>query len=439
MAPRRHLSDRTLRALAPAKAGTRYELRDSIVAGFGVRVNDERDPGRPGKAGHVSFILYTRFPGSKAPTRRALGRYGELTLEQARAKAAQWRSLISRGVDPAVEEERARLAERRKRANTFGAIAEDFLRDKVSGERKRRAVELELRREFIGAWGPRPISEITPHDVRAIVKAAVDRGAPYQAFNLLALAKRLFNWVIDQHVYGLETSPCDRLKPKAIIGKRLARKRVFTNGEWRAFWNAAAALSYPYGPLFRMLALTGQRRSEVAEAKWREVDLDEAKLWTIPAERMKADAPHLVPLSAPVIALLKGLPRSGEYLFSTYGRKPVNGFSKAKQQLDERMAADLGDLPPFVTHDVRRSVRTGLSALPVSDVVRELVIAHTRARTSPGLRSVRLSRGEAAVSRIVGCSAAKHRRAARQRYRDNQNREVSRCPMNGSRISWPSR
>jgi len=68
----------------PAKPGERYELRDSIVAGFGVRVNDERDPSRPGKAGHVSFILYTRFPGSSAPTRRALGRYPALTLEQAR-------------------------------------------------------------------------------------------------------------------------------------------------------------------------------------------------------------------------------------------------------------------------------------------------------------------------------------------------------------------
>src|SRR6516162_11528944 len=56
MAGKRHLTDRLLKALAPAKPGERYELRDSIVAGFGVRVNDERDPSRPGKAGHVSFI-----------------------------------------------------------------------------------------------------------------------------------------------------------------------------------------------------------------------------------------------------------------------------------------------------------------------------------------------------------------------------------------------
>src|SRR6516164_1471007 len=296
MAGKRHLSDRLLRSLAPAKLGERYELRDSIVPGFGVRVNDERDPSRPGKAAHISFTLYTRYPGSSAPTRRALGRYPALSLEQARAKAAQWRELIAKGIDPAIEEERARLAERRKRANTFGAVAEDFIRDKVSAERAGRAVEGDLRREFIAVWGNRPIAEITPYDVRAVIKRAKDRGAPYQAHNLLVLARRLFSWAIDQHVYGLEASPCDRLKPKAIIGKKVFRKRVLDNDELRAFWRATARLGYPYGPLFRVLALCGQRKSEVAEARWSEFDLDH-KLWTIPAARMKADAAHIVPLT----------------------------------------------------------------------------------------------------------------------------------------------
>jgi integrase len=386
MTPKRHLSDRTLRSLAPAEPGTRYELRDSIVAGFGVRVNDERDPSRPGKAGHVSFILYTRFPGSSAPTRRALGRYPVLTLEQARIKAAHWRDLITKGVDPAVEEERARLAEQRKRANTFAAVAEDFIRDKVSTERAGRAVTGDLRREFMSVWGNRAIAEITPRDVRAIIKAVKDRGAPYQAHNLLVLARRLFSWAIDQHVYGLETSPCDRLKPKAIIGPKAARTRIFTDREWRAFWNATEAMLYPYGPLFRVLALTGQRRSEVAEARWREFDLA-AKLWTIPPQRMKADAAHVVPLTVPVLAILESLPRfdGGDYLFtSTGGGKPISGFNRAKRALDSKMMAALGELPPFVLHDIRRSVRTGLSALPVPDLIRELVIGHTK----PGLHKI---------------------------------------------------
>jgi integrase len=219
-----------------------------------------------------------------------------------------------------------------------------------------------------------------------------DRGAPYQAHNLLACARRLFAWAIDQHCYGIENSPCDRLKPKAIIGPKAARCRVLTDDELRALWRAAELFVYPYGLLFRLLVLTGQRKSEVANARWPEFDFGR-KLWMIPAERMKAQAPHVVPLSDDAIAILESLPRfdKGDHLFSTtFGVKPVNGFSKAKAALDHAMLAELrkaaGDvsvqvrinLDPFVIHDIRRTMRTGLSALPVPDLVRELVIAHTK-------------------------------------------------------------
>jgi integrase len=116
-------------------------------------------------------------------------------------------------------------------------------------------------------------------------------------------------------------------------------------------------------------------------------------LWTVPPERFKSDATHLVPLSGDVMALLKTLPRwKGDFLFSsTGGKKPVNGFSKAKQQLDRRMLLTLkalarkrGDnprnivLPPFVLHDLRRTMRTRLSSLRVVDEVAEMVIGHGR-------------------------------------------------------------
>ena len=376
--PKRTLTDRLIKSLKPAKSGTRYDVMDSVVPGLACRVT---------QAGHKSFTLIARFPGSENPTRRALGDYGALTLEGARRKAREWLETLRRGVDPRGEEERHRAAELRQRRNTFAAVAEDFIKDKLPDERKGKEAERDIRREFIPAWGRRPIAEIAPHDVRAVVKAAKDRGAPYQAHNLLVLARRLFSWAIDQHVYGLKNSPCDRLKPKAIIGKRSARTRILSDDEWRAFWRATARLGYPYGPLFRMLALTGQRKSEVAEARCREFDLA-AKLWTIPAKRMKADAAHVVPLTDDVIEILTSLPRfnKGDCLFSTdFGVKPVNGFSKGKGRLDKAMAAELGRaVEPFVIHDIRRTMRTGLSALPVPDLVRELVIAHTK----PGLHKV---------------------------------------------------
>ena len=420
---KKDLTDRTLRALHAAPEGTRYEIMDTQAPGLGIRVTD---------TGQRTFVLIARFPGHKQPTRRALGQYtplndaeekrrykalpevdrkketfedyvvrtyGASTLAGAREKARKWRAMIQSGIDPRTHEERQQHAALRQQRNTFGTVAEDFIKDKLPGERKGREVERDIRREFIPAWGKRPISEIAPHDVRAVVKAAKDRGAPYQAHNLLTIARRLFSWAIDQQVYGLESSPCERLKPKAIIGRKVFRTRILDDDELRAFWRATRRLSYPYAPLFRMLALTGQRKSEVAEARWSEIDLV-GKLWTIPAERMKADAAHVVPLSDDVIAILESLPRfkKGDHIFTTtFGVKAVNGFSKAKERLDKRMLRSwraLGrargkdrrkaQIEPWVIHDVRRSMRTGLSGLPVSDLVRELVIAHTK----PGLHKV---------------------------------------------------
>jgi integrase len=102
---------------------------------------------------------------------------------------------------------------------------------------------------------------------------------------------------------------------------------------------------------------------------------------------MKMDAAHLVPLTDDVLAILESLPRfkKGDYLFSTmFGAKPVNGFSKTKDRLDGAMRAEMGELEPWTIHDIRRTMRTGLSALPIPDRVRELVIGHTQ----PGLHKV---------------------------------------------------
>ena len=346
---------------------------------------------------------------STSPTSRTLKGFAStlsdcaaISLEAARVKARMWLELIKKGVDPQIQEERERQAELRQQGTTFASVAEDFIREKLPGERKGREVERDIRRELIPAWGRRPIADIAPLDVRYVIKAVKERGAPYQAHNLLVTARRMFSWAIDQHVYGLEASPCDRLKPKAIIGKKISRSRILDDEELCAFWRAMRRLGYPYGPLYQLLLLSGQRKSEVAEARWSEFDM-QRKLWTIAGERMKGEgegAPHTVPLTADMIVILEALPRfkHGDHLFSTtFGRKPINGFSKAKDRIDARMQLTwraLGrvndkdrrntSIPGWVNHDIRRTVRTHLSALPVQDVVRELIIAHAR----PGLHKV---------------------------------------------------
>jgi integrase len=387
------LTDRAVAALKPAQGGRRYQVMDAIVPGFGVRVTDR---------GARSFVLYTRYPGTPGPSRRRLGKVGAMKLADAREKARRWLEMIDRGIDPTEEEERGRRDAQRRRENTFASVADDFIRLAVIGpdlsrpkQRKGEEVRRDIEREFVSRWRGRAITDITSHDVVAVIDAAVSRGAPYQAHNLLGHVRRLFNWAIARGVYGLERSPCDRMKPQDVIGRKALRRRVLSDAELRVFWRATEGLGYPYGPLFRLLALTGQRKSEVAEARWCEFDL-ERQLWVIPAERMKMEAAHVVPLTDEVVAILEQLPRfkKGDHLFSTtFGAKPVNGFSKAKELLDQKMLADLRKgaddlervgLEPFVIHDIRRTMRTGLSALPIPDMVRELVIAHAR----PGLHQV---------------------------------------------------
>ena len=164
-------------------------------------------------------------------------------------------------------------------------------------------------------------------------------------------------------------------KAQHLIGAKQPRQRVLSDAELAAVWSNSRTLGYPFGPLYQLLLLTGARKSEVAGARWSEVDLKK-KLWTVPPERFKSNASHLVPLSDAAVAIIEALPRftKGDHLFTTtYGEKPVGGFSKAKVRLDKLMSA-----APWVIHDIRRTVRTRLASLRISDLVAEMVIGHGR-------------------------------------------------------------
>jgi integrase len=378
---KRTLTDRLLKALKPmanaaSGKGQRYEIMDNVVRGMGIRVSEK---------GVRTFILITRFPGHRTPTRRSLGEYPTVSLEQARAKARLWIELVKRGVDPAVEEERQQAAELRKRAITFGAVSEDFIRQKVRSERRGAEVERVIRRVFMPAWDGRPITEVDALDVLALIKR--EAHGPGYAFNVLGYAKRLFSWAVDQQVYGLQVSPVASLKPSKIFGKRKARSRVLCDEELRACWLVAEQMPYPYGPMLKLLMLTGQRHGDVGGMPWSEIDLPKRE-WVIPAERYKGnakgEAPHLIPLTDEMVDILAALPRfnGGDYVFTTtHGRKPTD-LAEQKARIDAEMQAILQErgrtLPAWVIHDLRRSMRTRLSELRIPTEVAEAVIGHKK-------------------------------------------------------------
>jgi integrase len=255
--------------------------------------------------------------------------------------------------------------------------------DEVQKTRTVNSLTREMHGEFVTIWGDWALTDVTAADVAAAIRAKAT-SAPVQARNLLGHLKRFFGWVVAQHSYGLEASPVAALKPDRLVGKQVIRKRVLSDDELRVLWQASGALDYPFDPLVKLLVLTGQRRSDVSEALWQEFDLNK-KLWTIPAERYKTNTVHVVPLSDDAVAILEKLPRfnRGDCMFTTtFGVRPASGFSWLKARLDKLMEGKTAG--PWILHDIRRTVRTHLSALPVADNVRELVIGHAQ----PGLHQV---------------------------------------------------
>jgi hypothetical protein len=438
---RTKLTDRYLKSLKPAADGRPYEVMDTVIDRMGVRVMGSTT--QP----VLSFILYTRFPDftgalKKAPTRRALGTYikppeaapereltveellalDTLTLAEARLKAQEWLRMIARGVDPGAETARRKRAKIESRQNTFDVVFDGFNVEKLAKERKGKEVERDIRNNFLPEWKKRPIMDITGLDVLTVINAK-KKTAPSQARNLLGEIRRLFDWAIEQRVYGITVNPCQNIKPTKIIGKKRSRQRILSDEELFALWRAAKRMPYPAGPVYRLLMLTALRLNEPTEASWTEFNpavmralrqrkkderVDWTKFpaeqlqWIIPAKRMKGEdgeaRPHLVPLTPEILGILESLPlfKKGDFLFTTtFGAKSVCIGDKIKKKIDARMLRTLkalarrrGDnsekveLAHWINHDIRRTVRSNLSRLRVTEEAREAVLAHVR----PGIK-----------------------------------------------------
>jgi hypothetical protein len=415
---RRLLTPTMIEKLRP-KAGWGYQVMDSRVPGFGVRVRE---------TGPKTFIFRTRYPSKPNETsRRELGRVGVMTLVDAREKAGKWRTLVDKGIDPARQEEAERAERLRKQKITFRAVVEDFIREKLPSERKGKDVEREIRRDLMPVWEAKAITDITDLDVIAVISAKAPDGKT-GARNLLALIKRFFRWAVAKRIYGITESPCQTLSAKDILGEGPgSRDRILSDDEIFAFWRATERMAYPVGPAYQLLIRTALRLREATGAQrheidalvlerldghkkgeavhWRDIPADRS-IWTIPKERMKGKKSgkkqaraHAVPMTDEIVSLFASLPRfKGRFLFSTTkGRVPVSIGTKVKQELDDLMLEELRalahsrgkdpsdvELPHWVNHDLRRTVRSHLSRLKIEEVAREALLAHAR----PGIKGV---------------------------------------------------
>jgi integrase len=204
---------------------------------------------------------------------------------------------------------------------------------------------------------------------RAMVATELNRiereSGAVSANRFRATVSSFFNWAARE---GLIDS-----NPAAFTNKRTEtpRDRVLGDDEIRAMW--AVLPPGDFGDIVKLLLLTGQRRSEIAELSWDEIDFERG-LITLPADRVKNNRQHVIPMSGPVRAIL-------EARTQIYGRDLVFGvrgigrfgFGKHKRRLDGALAA----ARKWVVHDLRRSVATGMAdRLGVPPHVVEAILNH---------------------------------------------------------------
>jgi len=198
----------------------------------------------------------------------------------------------------------------------------------------------------------------------------------------LAAIKAMYNWAIRGGL--IESNPATLVERP---GAETARERVLATDEIAVVWSAFNAMPYPFGPFFKLALLTAQRREEVAAMEWSELDLEaEHPTWTIPASRTKAGREHAVPLSAEAIAVVEELKsyrrKDVSLLFTTNGRTPVSGFSRAKIAIDKAVAKmreekKLDPVAHWTVHDLRRTAATEMSRFGTTRFVLSRVLNHT--------------------------------------------------------------
>jgi integrase len=141
----------------------------------------------------------------------------------------------------------------------------------------------------------------------------------------------LFGWAIERG--HCDSNPTLNISPRAP-GR--ARNRVLTEKELVEVWQVTG--DGEYGTIVKLLMLTGQRRLEIGDLGWSEIDLEKGQI-ELPAERTKAARPHIIPLSEAALAIIRSIKRrKGRDLVFGQRAGGFSGWSKAKVELDGRIA-----------------------------------------------------------------------------------------------------
>jgi integrase len=360
------ITDQRISAALARPDRASIELGDTIEPGLLMRVGPQG-----------ARWSYRMRVGDQSRLRIPLGNWPDIPVARARELVAKLKATF----DPPADEEPAAL--------TVAKLLDRYDARRLSQLRKRRV----MLRAITVALAPmryREASELTRRDISEIVDNMADR-APIHANRVLAYLKAFFGWAAGRGY--LEANPAIGIaKPT----REVTRDRTPSVDEVVEIWDAAGDLGYPFGQVIRLLVLTASRRDEVGAMRVAELDLpcdgDEG-CWTLPEGRSKngrAIRMPLAPLARRVVAeALASRTVDSEFLFSTTGKTPVSGWSRAKTRIDKlirkrrRRRGVLADMPPWRFHDLRRTFATAAcDVLQIDPAVADRCLNHVGASTT---------------------------------------------------------
>lgn len=340
----------TLRTQAMREAKSIF-LWDSKLDGFGCRISPlgkaswltQRWKVERGRKGGVERVVFAQYPKTSVEDAR----------KEARTRLGTIGDLAQR--------------KRRERSPTFGSAVEKYLRRRSVPGRFWKELGSRFENQIVPAIGKNTqLSQIRKADLDDLIETKRSTH-PVAARTLYEALRPFFKWCVSLDL--INKSPLDGLPvPEAPD----SRDRVLSDQEVKIFW-AATNMHAVFGPFYRLLLLTAQRREEVGAITWSELDLG-AAVWAIPKERTKNGKAHLVHLSPQALDVIAQVHKSDgcPFLFSTTYRTPISGYGRAKARLDELM----GDVPPWRVHDLRRTAASGMAKLGIQRHIVERVLNH---------------------------------------------------------------
>jgi integrase len=362
-----NLTERRIAQLAVENGARDRLIFDDEQKGLAVRVT---------VGGSRSYLAQYTLHGVKH--RVPLGSCGAVSLAKARRAAAAIMGDVARGKNPAAErKEETAKAKRARQRLTLGGLIDTWEELYLSGKRTRYAAEATraLRHAFAKHL-EHPAEDLDRATIVRTLDGKLKSEAPSMASRTAAYGHAAFAWSVKRGT--ITSNPFAELPS---MGSPAKRARVLSDEELAAVWRATDEAAY--GLIVRMLILTGQRREEVAGMTWGELS-DDLTAWTIPAERTKNRADHIVPLAEPAKNIILSLLPEDEtkrkreahraqdgLVFPGRLGTPYGGWSKSKSELDKASG-----VTGWRIHDLRRTLATGLQKLGVRLEVTEAVLNH---------------------------------------------------------------